>query len=179
VTPVPLRASVVGELVALLVNVMAPVAASATVGANFTLKDSEPFAFKLAGVASPLVVKSGDPLRVASEIVNAEPPELVIVMVCVLLLPTLTFPKTADAGFKLSCGAGAVTFAVTGMLNVEFEALLVKLTDPEADPMFVGVKVTVMANFAPPAKVVGIVNPLSANKELEVEPAEIVILEVP
>ncbi len=163
----------------MLVNVMVPVAASAVVGANFTLKDIELFAFTLKGAASPLVVKSGDPLKVASDIDKAEPPELEIVIVCVLLLPTLTFPKAADTGFKAICGAAATTSAVTGMLNEEFDALLVKLMEPEADPMLVGVKATVMVSCVPPAKVAGVVSPLSVNNGLEVEPAEIVIVEGP
>jgi hypothetical protein len=179
VTPVPLNASVVGEPDALLVKLMVPVAASAVVGANFTLKAVELFGFKITGVVSPLVVKSGDPLKVASEIDKVAPPELEIVMVCVLLLPTLMFPKAAAVGFNVICGVGATTSAVIGMLIEEFVALLVKLRDAEAEPMLVGVKVTVTLSCAPPARAAGRLIPLTAKAEFVAEAAEILMLAVP
>lgn len=179
-TPVPERARDVGELEALLVNEMFPEAAPAVVGANFTLNSIELFALTLTGVVSRPIVKAADPLMLACVIVKVALPGFEIVTACVLLVPVLTFPKAALAGFSEICGAGAaIAAAVIGMLSEEFEALLVKLREPEAEPMLVGVKVTVMPSCAPPAKVAGTVNPLSVNRELLVEAAEIVIEEVP
>ncbi len=179
-TPVPERARDVGELEALLVNEMFPETAPAVVGANFTLNTMELFALTLTGVVSRPIEKADDPLMLACEIVNVALPGFEIVTVCVLLVPVLTFPKAALAGFSEICGAGAaIAFAVIGMLRGEFVASLVKLSAPEAEPIVVGVKVTVMPSCAPPAKVAGTVIPLSVNSELLVEAAEIVIEEVP
>ena len=179
-TPVPERERDVGELESLLVKEMLPEALPAVVGANFTVKVVELLAFTLTGVVSPLIVKAADPLMLACEIVKVALPEFEIVTVCVLLLPVLMFPKATLAGFSEICGAGAaITFAVIGMLNDEFVALLVKLREPEAEPMLVGVKATVMPSCAPPAKVAGTVSPLMVKRELLVEAAEIVIEEVP
>lgn len=163
----------------MLVKEILPAAAAAVVGANFTLKLVELPAFTFTGVANPLIVKAADPLMLAWEIVRVPLPGLETVTVCVLLLPTVTFPNAAPTGFSVICGAGATTSAVMGMLNEVFAALLVKLTDPEAVPVLLGVNVMVMPSCAPPAKVVGVLNPLRVNKGLEVEPAEIVMVEVP
>ena len=179
-TPVPEREKDVGEPGALLVKEMLPEALPAVVGANFAVKVVELPAFTLTGVASPLIVKAADPLMLACEIVKVALPVFDIVTVCVLLLPVLTFPKAALAGFNAICGAcAATTSAVIGMVKGEFVASLVKLSEPEAEPIVVGVKVTVMPSCAPPAKVVGTMRPLSVNSELLVEAAEIVIEEVP
>ena len=164
----------------MLVKEMLPEALPAVVGANFTVKVVELPAFTLTGVANPLIVKAADPLMLACEIVKVALPGFEIVTVCVLLAPVLMFPKAALAGFSEICGAGAaITSAVIGMLSEEFVASLVKLSEPEAEPIVVGVKVTVRPSCAPPAKVAGTVSPLRANRELLVEAAEIVIVEVP
>lgn len=180
VTPVPEMARAVGEPDALLVKEILPVSAAATVGANFTLKVVEPPAFTLTGAVSPLIVKSGDPLKVACEIVSVALPGLETVTVCVPLLPLLMLPKPTLPGFSEICGAAAaITFAVIGMVSEEFVALLVKLTEPEAVPVLAGAKATLILRVAPPAKAAGTVSPLRVNKELLVETAEIVIVEVP
>jgi hypothetical protein len=64
-------------------------------------------------------------------------------MVCVLVVPTTTLPKLADAGVIVSPGVWGLTPAPVRAICVgEFVALLTTETDPVSAPDAVGVKTT-------------------------------------
>ena len=83
-TPVPLRATTVGEFGALLVMLTLPERLPAVVGANKTLNVAVPPAASVAGVVRPLTV---NPLPLAAiwEIVREAVPVLVMVKDCELV----------------------------------------------------------------------------------------------
>lgn len=85
--PVPLRATLAGELVALLTIETLPVAAPAVVGLNFILKVADCPDERLSGNVGPLAAKPV-PLTCACEILKLAFPEFVSVSVCVLEEPT-------------------------------------------------------------------------------------------
>jgi hypothetical protein len=82
---------------------MLPDAAPEADGANFATSVAEFPAVIFAGSVKPLMLKPV-PEALAAEIVRVALPEFVRVMFCVVLLPTLTFPKLTLAGLIVSCG---------------------------------------------------------------------------
>jgi len=76
------------------------------------------------------------------------------------LVPIVTLPKFALAGFRLSCGTGAAApFPVSARFVGEFEAVLASERLPLAVPVAEGVKFTINEPEAPAARVSGSPNP--------------------
>ena len=90
--PAPLSVMVVGELVAVLTTKTLPVTLPEAAGANVTFMVVEAPGLRMSPIEMPLTLKPA-PERVTLEMLTTEPPELVSVTDCVLLLPTFTFPK--------------------------------------------------------------------------------------
>ena len=101
--PVPLKAIVAGAPGALLAMEMLPEALPVTVGANVAISVVLSPGLTVTGTVNPLMLKP-DPDAVPDEIVRAAFPELVKVMLCVALLPTVTLPKLTLDGPIVSCG---------------------------------------------------------------------------
>ena len=77
-------------------------------------------------------------------------------------LPTTTFPKLQDVGFKTMEAAGAaVPVPVRDRFAGEFGASLTTDTLPLATPVAEGAKFTVNEVVAPAANVIGRVNPVT------------------
>src|SRR3984885_3818830 len=114
--PVPLRATVAGLLLALLVTVRVPVRAPDAVGVNDTATVQEPptamLAQSLGGLKSPVTAT----LETAAAVV----PELVTVTVCPAAVEPTTVPvKDRLPGAAFSTGPGAVPVPVrlTGLVT--------------------------------------------------------------
>ncbi len=86
-TPVPLRLTRVGELDALLVTVMLPLALPAVAGRKAAVNGVDCPAARVMGKLSPLRLKPA-PLAVAAVIVTLDEPVFVNVTVCWLVFPT-------------------------------------------------------------------------------------------
>lgn len=91
-TPVPLSATVLGELGALLVMLTVPVKLPAVLGANKTLNEAVPPAATVVGVVSPLTLKLL-PLTAICVIVRGAVPVLVKVKVWDWVCPSTILPK--------------------------------------------------------------------------------------
>src|SRR3989442_979590 len=92
---------VLGELGVLLTSEMLPDTLPVAVGANCTLKVLDCPAGRVSGKVSPLMLKPG-PVAPPRATVRLALPVLVKVTACMLLLPTVTFPKAMLAGLALS-----------------------------------------------------------------------------
>ena len=101
--PVPLSATVVGELGALLVMLTVPVRLPAVVGANCTSNVSVLPAGTVAGVASPLTMNAL-PVADNCEMVKDAVPVFVIVKASDLVCPSTMLPKLKLAGETLIVG---------------------------------------------------------------------------
>src|SRR2546427_170839 len=85
-----------------LTSEMPPDALPVAVGANCTLKALDCPGGRVSGKVSPLMLKPG-PVAPPRETVRLTLPVLLKLTACVLLLPTVTFPKATLAGLALSC----------------------------------------------------------------------------
>ena len=101
--PVPVRDTVRGEPMALLLIETLPVALPAEAGANCALSVVLNPELTVIGRANPLMLKPL-PEALTAVIVKAAFPEFVRMMFCVELLPTWTLPKLQLAGLSVSCG---------------------------------------------------------------------------
>jgi hypothetical protein len=135
--PFPVRLTVVGLLLALLVTVSVPVRVPPAVGVNETVTVQEP----LTAMLPQLLVWLKSPVTETPETVAAVVPELVIVTVCVAEVEPTTVPaKDNPAGEALSTGPGAVPEPERLTVSVTPPALIVRL--PVWVPAAVGVNVT-------------------------------------
>ena len=120
-TPLPLRGNVCGEPPALSVKLTLPVTLPAATGANCAVKDRLRPALIVAGSTSP-VIPNPFPETAARFTMRSVFPLLVNWTVCVLVCPTVTFPKFNDAGETVM--PGCVPVPVSEMLSGVFEASL-------------------------------------------------------
>ena len=107
---------VAGEPAELLLTEMLPELLPADAGVNCATRAALAPALIVWGRASPLMLNPG-PEGVADEIVNAAFPELVSVMLCEELLPTLTLPKLTLVGVMLNCDCDCACACVPVPLN--------------------------------------------------------------
>src|SRR5260370_26922089 len=139
--PVPLRATVVGLLLALLVTVSVPVRAPAAVGLNETVTAQEPPTATLPQLL--LWLKS--PVAATFETVAEVVPELVTVTVCAAAVePTTVRANDRLAGAAFSIGPGAVPVPVRLTVLVTPPALTVRV--PVRAPVAVGANGTPTVN---------------------------------
>lgn len=89
--PVPAKAIVNGEFVALLATVTLPERLPAEAGANVTVKEVDCPAARLSGSAIPLTLKPA-PLSLTCEMETLEFPVFVNVTVCKALVPVARLP---------------------------------------------------------------------------------------
>jgi hypothetical protein len=113
VTPIPDSEMLEGELVALLLTVILPVAAPFAEGANVEVRV---VVWPSASVMplAPVELKPA-PATITCAIVTLEFPALVMVMFWVVLLDTFTFPKFKLLTLELSNRVAAVEVVVTAL----------------------------------------------------------------
>ncbi len=177
VVPVPLSASTVFELDALLVNDSDPETAPLPVGVKATLNDELCPAGMVNGKEAPF--RTNCELLLASEDTVTLAPLALIVMAWVPVAPTLTLPKFNEAGAMVSCPVVVVVVPVplTDKLRPgPFEALLVNDNDPVTAPLLVGLNAALNDELFPAAIVKGKEIPVRANCGLLLESAETVTL---
>jgi hypothetical protein len=168
VTPLPLTPIVVGELLALLANVIVPLAFPAVVGAKPTLTDTLCPAARLIGSVGPAAVNA--PVDALSEeSVTAVPPVFVTETVWEVVLPTLTFPRLTDAGLAvIAPGVEAeVPMPLTAMAVGALLALLPTVIVPLAFPAPVGVNATRKETVCPGIMFIGSEGPLAVNAAVD------------
>jgi hypothetical protein len=144
VTPVPVTATAVGASLALLANVIVPLALPAAVGVNTTFTEMLCPAARLVGNVGPLPVKTAAE-DVNDDRVTAVPPVFVTEKLWEPVLPTFTFPTLTLAALAESLPDSAVVVPVplTAIVVGALLALLATVITPLALPVAVGVNVTV------------------------------------
>jgi len=143
--PLPLSGIVVGEVGALLTSERLPVALLAAVGVKLTVNAADLPGATVSGRVSPLKPKPL-PETVACETFRLALPGLLSVIVCVLVVPTVTLPKLALVGTtEICCDEAATPVALRAMVVSELGALLTKVRLPVALLAAVGAKLTVNA----------------------------------
>src|SRR5271169_1522244 len=147
---------IVGEPTALLATVILPVMLPTPVGLHATVKVALVPGAKLTGVLIPETATLATD-GVTLEIVTWEVPKFVRRTVCVVALPTTTFPKLKDEGVAASVEDVAV--APRLIARVGLAALLEMETVPASVPEEVGLYVTVRLAIWPAVSVTGAVNP--------------------
>jgi hypothetical protein len=166
---------IVGEPTALLVTVSLPAALPAAVGLYAAVRVALVPGAKLAGSVIPEIVTfATDGVRM--EILISEVPMFCKRIVCVVSLPTTTFPKLTDAGVAASVEEVAV--ALMPITTLGSLALLVMDTLPVNVAAEVGLYVTVKVVDCPPFNVIGAVipetlTPVPENAILEIAAASL------
>ena len=158
-TPVPVSATVEGEVGALLVIVMVPGRLPAVVGAKVALKAALAPAAIVFGVTSPLKLYPA-PLTLSCEIVSDALPVFVRVNVCDFVCPSLTLPYAKLAGAMLNPGCVATPVPVSAIVVGEVGALLVTVIVAGRLPAVVGAKVALKVALAQATIVLGVTRPL-------------------
>jgi hypothetical protein len=155
-TPVPLNATVLGELAALVTTLSVAEAAPATVGTKWVVMTQLAAAAKLVPQVCE-AVKAGL-LNVMALRLKTALPALVKVTVCAgLVRPVVTAPKLCVALDNDTTGAvttGAAPVPLNATVLGELAALVTKLNVAEAAPAVVGTKWVVMTQLAAAAKLV-------------------------
>jgi hypothetical protein len=177
VVPVPERTMLRLGFEPFDVILTAPLADPLTVGLKVTVNEVLCPAAKVKGKESPLKLNPV-PLATAAEIVRLVPPVLVRVSDRLALAPTWTLPNARAVGFGVRV-PWVVPVPERAMLRLGFEPFEVILTPPLADPLAVGLKVTVNEVLCPAAKVKGKERPLKLNPVPLATAAEIVRLVPP
>lgn len=139
--PVPDRAIVAGEPVALLLTVTVPVTLPAAVGLKITLKVRLCAGVNVAGMPGALRL---NPVPVAAmlEMVTLAFPVLVTMTVCVADVPVLTLPKLRFVLLSESVRVEATPVPLKPITAGLFGALLTTETLPLADPADAGANCT-------------------------------------
>jgi hypothetical protein len=156
--PEPVSDSVVGGLVALLVNVRLPVAVPLACGANVTVNAADCPAVIVAGSVIPESTNSLL-LALAEEIVT-EAPLALNVPLSAALDPTVTLPKFNVAGDSDNC-PGVVPVPESVTPSGEFDASETTDKLPFTVPALDGANLTVKVTLWFAASVVGNVRPLT------------------
>ena len=157
VAPVPERETEAGELEALLVIEMLPVALPMTVGEKTALKLVLWPPERVSGNVRPLILKPV-PVTVAWVMVTLPVPVLVRLTDCVPVVFTVTLPNATVDGEAESSRVTPVPDRDT--VAGELVALLVIEMLPVALPIVVGVKAALKLVLCPSDKVSGNVRPL-------------------
>jgi len=160
--PVPLRAIVAGELVAVLTTVTLPEREPAEVGAKLTLNDADWPAARLSGSVIPLELKPV-PVALICEIETLEFPVLEIVTFCAAVDPVARLPKLNDAGETESWSVLTMPVPASGIASEEFGALLMSVMLPEKAAAELGAKPTANEVDPPGGMDSGNVNPVELN----------------
>lgn len=160
--PLPVNASAMGEVEALLTKEALADAAPLLCGVKVTVNDLLWPAAMVKGKASPLRANS-EVLTEAEETVTLEP-EALRVPVKLLLAPTTKLPKPKVAGVTVNWPA-AVPVPEREMVRVELEALETTATLPLTLLADVGVKTTLKVTLSPAVKVSGRLRPLRLNAD--------------
>lgn len=177
-TPTPPSAIDTGDPGALLAIEILPDALPDAVGAKTALKLVPCPDAKVNGKLMPFQL---NPLPAAftDEIVSGAFPEFVRLTDCVALRPNVTLPKLTLVVPKLICGCPVVPVPLHPTTRVEFEAVLVIVTFPDAVPEEDGVKLAVNVADRPAPSITGNESPLIENPVPLAAACEIVMLEVP
>lgn len=157
-SPVPLNAIVNGELGALLVSAIEPVTAPAAPGAKTALNVVFEPAGIVIGVLRPVILNPV-PVTVVCEITRLAVPLFVRLIVCELLVPAETFPKTAVPGIAVICAW--LPLPLNAIVNGELGELLATEMLPDALPAVVGANCAVKVVLCPAAIVAPEDNPFA------------------
>jgi hypothetical protein len=131
VMPAPLRATIEGEVAALLAIVIAPVSALPTVGLNTAEIDALCPALSDSGRCGPEAVNPV-PVTVIAETVSISVPLLVNVTVCVALLPIARFPKLTEVGDNSIVAPPVLGFV--GLVVMPTQPEFIKITSRHTVP---------------------------------------------
>ena len=177
-TPVPLRLTLAGELVALLETVMLPVAGPAVAGANWTLTDAVWFCESVTA-PDPLRIEKPVPVMLTPDMATLELPVLVRVRLFEEVLPSFTELKLRLAGETLSVLLAATPVPLKGTFTGEPEALLVIASEPVTVAAVVGAYCTLKFVACEGARFNGKLKPLTLKPAPLTPACEIVRVAVP
>jgi len=174
--PVPLKATEVGEVTALLAMLTVPFRVPAVVGANTAVNVAVPPTPTVAGSAKPLTLNPA-PLAVICEIVKVLVPLLVMVNACDAVWPLATLPKLKLAGETPNPACAPVPFST--MVAGELAASLTTESDPLALPATVGANTAFKLTLAAGLTDTGNVKPFALNPAPVAVTPEIFTVAVP
>ncbi len=161
--PVPVKPSVVGELVASLEKESVAVAVPDAAGANVTAKETVCPALRVVGTEIPETANSLL-LTPKLEIVTDDPVALSVPFI-VPFAPTTMLPKLRLAGESDSCPCD-VPVPESAILKFELSAVDVMVSFPAAEPVAIGANVTVNVTLCFGESVTGKLSPLTEKLEL-------------
>jgi len=161
-TPVPLRATVVGEFVAVLTSDTLPLTLPAAAGANRAVNVVLCPAVSVCGNVSPVMLRPA-PVTLEELIVTFELPVFVMVTVWLAVLPTNTLPKLMLVGEALSVSTCVTPVPLNETTVGEFVAVLASDTLPLTAPAAAGANRAVNVVLCPAVSVSGSVSPVTLN----------------
>ena len=132
--PVPVRPIEVGEVGALLVIEMLPIAEPATVGKKPAVIVVCCPAFTVIGSVNPLTLYA-EPVAPTAVIVNVAVPVFEMTIGCDRLVPTTELPKLIEVGFTEMAGAGAGFTVRVAALLVAFGSVPLLTVTVNVDPL--------------------------------------------
>jgi hypothetical protein len=133
-TPAPEREMVAGELVALLATVTLPVMLPVADGEKVTFSAAFCPGARIKPEETPLAANF-PPATLTPEMVTLELPALMTVMLRVLLVPVVTFPKLKLETLELRSAAAATPVPLTETVVGELEISLRTDTCPVTAPL--------------------------------------------
>ncbi len=162
--PVPLTATAVGALLALLPTVIVALAAPVAVGVNVTLNGTLCPGLILIGKFGPLATNAADE-ELTDERIAVIPPVFVTLKLWLALLPTVALPRLMFAGLADNTPGCcfAVPVALTATVVGALLALLPTVIVALAAPVAVGVNTTVKGTVCPGLMFMGNDGPLATN----------------
>lgn len=175
--PVPVSASLMVEVSALLTNESDPLVVPDTKGLNVTLKEALVPAAIVRGNESPLTLNIE--LLVLAPVIVTFAPLAVSVPEAVPLVPTTTFPKPKVVGDTVNWPSAVAPAPDNGIVNVGLGAFEVMVMLPLTLPDAVGEKLTLNVTPWPAASVTGAEMPLRLNPDPLAASLEIVMLDPP
>ncbi|HEY4978236.1 MAG TPA: hypothetical protein VII25_03640, partial [Candidatus Acidoferrum sp.] len=173
--PVPLKATVLGEVGALLTSETLPVTAPADCGANCTLKLLDAPGLIDSGRLNELV-ENPLPVALTCVIVSTPVPLFVICIVCVFGAPTVTFPKLTLEGVSVT--PAWTPLPLTGITALD-PCVLETVTFPVTVSAAEGLNVKFSAAFCPGVNVSPVAIPLAFTSLAFTLTCEIVTLALP
>ena len=141
---------------------LAPLTVPPVVGANVTVKVADWLALSTVPLEIPLALKPA-PLAVTPEIATLEFPLFVMVVVCELVVPSITFPKAMLAGLAPTEYVAVCPVPDKLITRGDGVAFVVSLIEPLTAPADEGSNVALNVALPPGPIDVDVLSPVSPN----------------
>ncbi len=161
-SPLPITASVVGALLALLANVMLPETAPAVAGLKTTFSEADPLSAMVRGKVTPVILNAGSGSDTDDTLIFCTEELFVRTIFWLELAPVSTLPKSIEVFESVRLpGGGAIPSPDIVTAGSESVAVLCTASDPLATPLAAGANLTDSVSCEPPVIVRGNVLPVT------------------